>query len=192
MRVFNKQKTVVDWGKPDTPVKLRLSNFSWQSLVSVERILEEINRIPSHHLAGLKEICYDPYQDTLAKLDADPRQPIKTNAMGMYLQGYRTIAVYKFNSEKELFKTLFHELGHYVYYTIIGSVVKKKWVTEAHCVKQYVTRYASRNASEDFAECYAEFLLNPANLQRIPKKYNFIRTEVFNNIPYHNNLNREY
>lgn len=185
MRIFNKQKTVVDWGRPDSQIKLRLINFNLQSIVPVNKVLDELNRIPSHHLAGLKEIRYDPSRESQTWVENTLTMNPQIKPIGMYLQGFRTIAIYSINSEKELFSVLFHELGHYVYYTIIDSRVKKQWVTEIHPEKRYVTNYAARNASEDFAECYAEFLLNPLNLQRIPNKYNFIRNAVFNKIAYH-------
>ena len=190
MRIINKRKTVVDWGKPEGRIKLTVSGFELQSIIPTHRVVAEIDRIPSHHLAGLKEIRYDPTRETLTWLTNVPVMSESPHTKGLYLQGFRTIAIYNFNSEKQLFTVLFHELGHYVYYTIIDSTVKKKWVTEVHPIKRYVTGYASRNASEDFAESYAEFLLNPHNLVRIPQKYNFIRNEVFGGIPYHNHLNR--
>lgn len=185
MKIFNKQKTLIDWGRPDARIHLRLVNFDMQSVVSVERILQELNKIPSYHLGGLKEIRYDPSRESQTWVDNSLTMNPGIQPIGMYLQGFRTIAVYNFNSEKQLFTVLFHELGHYVYYTILDSTVKKKWVTDIHPEKKYVSRYASRNASEDFAESYAEFLLNPENLQTIPNKYNFIRNEVFNRIAYH-------
>ena len=191
MREFTKQRTIVDWGKPERRINLKISGFELQSLVPIDNIVNEINRIPSWHLAGLKEIRYDPERETLNWLSNTPVISESPHTKGMYLQGFRTIALYNFNSEKQLFTVLFHELGHYVYYTIIDSTVKKKWVTEVRQVKKYVTKYAKTNASEDFAECYAEFLLNPDNLVRIPQKYNFIRNAVFNSIPYHDHLNRE-
>lgn len=186
MRIIKKQKTVVDWGKPDGRINLKINGFELQSIVPTQYIVTEIDRIPSHHLAGLKEIRYDPYRETLNWLNNASVISESPHTKGMYLQGFRTIAIYNFNSKEQLFTILFHELGHYVYYTIIDSTVKKEWVTEVHTVKKYVSKYARRNASEDFAESYAQFLLNPNNLLHIPQKYNFIRNAVFGGIPYHN------
>lgn len=189
MREYNKQKTIVDSGKQNKKLHLRITGFDLQSIITVNNIVEKINHIPTWHLAGLKEIRYDPNRETINLITKSPTRVESPNTKGIYLQGYRTIAIYDFKSEKELFTILFHELGHYVYYTIINSIIKKKWVTEVHPVKKYVTNYARVNASEDFAECYAGFLLNPNNLVRIQQKYNFIRNELFNGIPYHDHFN---
>lgn len=188
MRIINKQKTIVDWGKPEGRINLTVSGFEHQSIITVQQVVAEIDRIPSHHLAGLKEIRYDPLRETLTWLENVSAISESPHTKGIYLQGFRTIAIYNFSSVEQLFTVLFHELGHYVYYTIIDSTVKKKWVTEVHPEKKYVTKYAKTNASEDFAECYAEFLLNPNNLVRIPKKYNFIRNAIFGGVAYHNHF----
>lgn len=190
MREFNKNKTMVDWGKPDNKIHIHLLGFDLQTIIPVNDITQQLNKIPSWHLSGLKEIRYDPNRETLSWLNNVPVMSDSPHTKGIYLQGFRTVAIYDFKSEKELYTVLFHEIGHYVYYTIISSVIKKQWVTEVHPIKKYVTNYARVNASEDFAECYAEFLLNPNNLVRIPKKYNFIRNAIFNGIAYHNHFTK--
>lgn len=190
MREFNKKNTMVDWGKPQNKIHMHLLGFDLQTIVPINDITLKLNNIPSWHLSGLKEIRYDPTRETLNWLKNAPAISDSPHTKGIYLQGFRTIAIYDFKNEKELYTVLFHELGHYVYYTIIDSIIKKQWVTEVHPIKKYVTNYARMNASEDFAECYAEFLLNPYNLVRIPKKYNFIRNAIFNKIPYHNHFNK--
>ena len=95
------------------------------------------------------------------------------------MESIQTTSVFEFNNLDKLLRILYHEIGHYVYYTIINSQLKKQWVTDTHRVKRYVSKYASVNASEDFAESYAEYLINPANLRRIAQKYEFIHTAIF-------------
>ncbi len=75
-----------------------------------------------------------------------------------------------------------HELAHHVYFVLIDSKVKKRWVTEICRSAPFVTDYASRNAGEDFAESYAKFVLEPDKLRKIPIKYNFIFKEVFKGV----------
>lgn len=179
MRIVNKTKTSVDYGKQAGRIKLSVRGFNQQNIVPISKIISAIDKLPSHHIAGLKEICYDPQRQTLNLLQKSDPLAESPQTKGMYLQGYRTIAIYDFKDEKQLFTVLFHELGHYVFYTVINTTIKKHWVTQIHKSKPFLNSYAERNASEDFAECYAEYLLNPVNLNRNKKKYNFINNCVF-------------
>jgi len=79
---------------------------------------------------------------------------------------------------------LHHEIGHFVFFLVIGSRVKKRWVTELVPGSSCVSAYARMNPWEDFAETYAYYALHPRILeQTLPEKYAFMRERVFSGSP---------
>lgn len=179
MRSFTKSTTGSDYPHGDTPIKLQLNNFAAQTLVGVDDILEQIDRLPAFHLQRLKEIVYDPLR-LLQKYLVAPLQPIHRDAQGAFIQSHRTIAIHEIRSRHQFFHVLFHELGHHVYFQVIGGQLKKQWVTQIRHNQDCISKYAQTNAAEDFAECYASYLLNPDALKTIPVKFNFLKQRVFN------------
>ena len=181
MLKYQKSNKLSDF-KPARPkLKLQVRNFGEQAQVSIGEIVALIDRLPAHHLVQLKEIIYDPRRITLQLID-DPLQDLNRNSKGMFIQHLRTIAIFDFDNKAQLFHILMHELAHHVYFVIIDSTLKKRWVTEICRKASFITPYASRNASEDFAESYAKFVLEPDKLRKIPLKYNFILKEIFKGV----------
>src|SRR5712691_1585081 len=68
---------------------------------------------------------------------------------GEFVQRERRIFVYGFDSAAMFFQMLHHEVGHFVFFLVIGSRVKKRWVTELFPGSPCVTDYASVNPWED-------------------------------------------
>jgi hypothetical protein len=150
-------------------LNLRLSNFSRQQVMATADIVAALDLLPARHLAGLREIIHAPHLHS----------PAFNARKAEYLQRQRSIIVYDMYSRAMFPHILYHEIGHHVFYLRLDSVVKKHWVTQLFPWSDCVTPYGARSASEDFAESYACYLLDPATLETIPDKYQFMRDHVF-------------
>lgn len=160
-----------------------LSGFSRQEIVPVDDIVSAIDRLPAFHLEGLREIVYLPEYAPEASALFCPSLP-RAEPKGEFIQRERRIFVYEFDSAAMFFHMLYHEIGHFVFFLVIGSRVKKRWVTEVFPGSACVTRYARVNPWEDFAETYAYYLLHPQVLQtELPEKHAFMRECVFSGHP---------
>ncbi len=93
------------------------------------------------------------------------------------------IVFYGFDTPDQFFHVLYHEIGHYVFFQVIGSKVKKRWVTGIYPNSFCATAYGTRNASEDFAESYACYVRDPEYLRHFPEKHAFMRDCVFSGRP---------
>jgi hypothetical protein len=180
MRNFTKSSTVTDFGKQDSRVNIKLTGFGAQSIIDIDEILAKINRLPTFHLERLKEIAYDPNRLIGAGVNNGLESPCR-HTKGKFILSHRTIVIYAIDSIDQFFHVLFHELGHHVYFQIIGSRLKKHWVTRVSRKEKSITAYGARNAAEDFAEYYAAFLLNIDKLKKTSLKYVFFKKQVFNN-----------
>jgi hypothetical protein len=160
-------------------LRLYLTGFGRQNIVPMEGIIAALEALPAHHLAGLYGIRYDPRRETQSLLSHYLGQPIRRTSRAQFLGLSNTISVYAFRSREECFQTLYHEIGHHVFYGVIGSRLKKIWVTELYPGSGHVSDYAATNATEDFAESYAAYLLKPAALLRLSAKHVFMRDRVF-------------
>lgn len=160
-------------------IKLRLSGFWQQSLVSNEKIIEALERLPNGHIVGLREIEYDPARETQKFYAYYLKQFRSMSAKGEFLSDRRRVVVYDFESLQQFYHVLYHELGHYVFYQVLSSEQRKEWVTKLFKHYSSVTVYGSRNASEDFAESYAVMLTKPEDLKKISAKYRFMLYDVF-------------
>jgi hypothetical protein len=174
MKRFTKSPTHADRSLPRTQLDLTIAGFAQQDVVSVTDIVNAIDRLPQFHLEGLRSISYEPELDYAM---APPGQRLSRCAE--FIQRQRKINVYYFDNPRLLWQILYHEIGHYVFFLIISSQVKKLWVTDIHPRSVCITDYAAVNAQEDFAECYAAYLLNPAILRELPEKFAFIQDLVF-------------
>lgn len=175
---FTKNQTKSDLSRVSTKLKLRLTNFKHQHFISVGNVVATIDRLPAFHLEHLKEITFDSDRSILKHIAKTDRNT-QTHAIGIYVHRYRTIAIFD-TRDKELFThTLLHEIGHHVYFCVIGQRLKNLWVTAVCRRDSFVSIYASLNAAEDFAESYASYLLKPNELETIPLKYNFLKNYVF-------------
>ncbi|EGG95020.1 hypothetical protein IMCC1989_1965 [gamma proteobacterium IMCC1989] len=162
----------------DGKIQLLLSGFHQQDTLSVDEIIDAIKLVPAGHLAGLKKIHYDPsrlHQMLYYYLGISPN----LSSLGEFIQNKRQVNVYHFHSKQQFYHTLFHEIGHYVYFFVINSHVKKEWATQTHKKKLFVSEYAKKNAAEDFAECYSFYLVKNYKLRTIKTKYYFMKQKVF-------------
>jgi len=159
-------------------LNLLLEGFSRQYVVPVDAIVGSLDRIPDFHLEGLREIVYLPEYARAAALGR-PGLPGST-PKGEFVQAERRIFVYAIDEPGIFFQMLYHEIGHFVFYLVIGSGVKKRWVTRVSPGSSRVTPYAGLSPSEDFAETYAFYLCRPCVLERdFPQKHAFMRDLVF-------------
>jgi hypothetical protein len=164
----------------DGKVRLLLTGFGQQEVISTEDIIAAIKLLPANHIPGLKKINYDPlrlFQKLYYYLNIRP----DIRSQGEFVQRRREINIYEFKTPKRFFHTLYHEVGHYVYFFIIDSHQKKHWATELYKKAGFVSDYASKNAAEDFAECYSYFIHKPEKLMKYSAKYYFIKNQVFEN-----------
>ena len=159
-------------------IKLFLTGFKKQNIISVDDIVNAVDRLPDSHLQGLHELIYDPLRSSLENVDYS-QWVLLSKSKGSFCQQQRAVTIYDFDDKQMFHQVLYHEIGHYVFYLIIDSVMKKHWVTKLFPNSKYITKYASRNGSEDFAESYAAYVLNPKELIKIPSKYYFIQNKIF-------------
>lgn len=154
-----------------------LKYFSKQSDVKLKDIALVIKSVPSKHLKGITTIAYDPSR-YFQRSYSNP-SPINYRARGEYQRfPFDHILVYKFESLKELKHILYHEIGHHVFWRIMGSKERKRWVVGLFPKSRHISDYSKKNGAEDFAECYAFYMHSPALLREIKEKYEFI-----NNLP---------
>ena len=164
----------------DGKVRLLLSGFGQQTIISVDDVVNAIKILPAKHLAGLKEISYDPnrlFQSLAYYLNILPNR----RSRGEFVQNQRQINIYAFKTPERFHHILYHEIGHYVYFVIIDSETKKEWVTKIYPRGGFITHYAKRNAAEDFAECYSYYVYQPEKLMAVDLKYRFMRDRIFAN-----------
>ena len=178
MRLFIKNRSSAGEAAGGGKLNLLLSGFSGQDLVPVDDIVGAIDVLPDFHLEGLREIVYLPEAAPAASTFC-PLLP-RAEPKGEFVQRERRIFVYGFDSAAMFFQMLHHEIGHFVFFLIIGSRVKKRWVTEISPDSPCVTAYASVNPWEDFAETYAHYVDRPHILETdFPEKHAFMRDCVF-------------
>lgn len=183
MRRFTKTRTSADEAAGIGGLNLRLTGFSRQDVVAVDDIVRAIDLLPGFHLAGLREIVYLPEAapgfSPMSQYGFSCSRP-----RAEFLQQERRIYVYDFDDADMFFHMLAHEIGHFVFFLVIGSRVKKHWVVDLFPSSACVTAYAESSATEDFAETYAYYLLDPDLLQReFPVKRAFMRDYVFSGNP---------
>ncbi len=145
-------------------------------------VARAVQLLPPHHLEGLKKIAYSE-RALVRGLRRWVRLPGRSRQRGRYDQEEQAINLHHCNDRQELFHTLFHELGHFVYFRVLSSYEKKHWVTELHRSEPPVSAYGRRNAAEDFAEAYALYVRDPQRLAERPRKYAFLSTVVFRERP---------
>lgn len=161
---------------------MSLSGFADQDRIPVADIVRALDRLPSFHLEGLREIVYAP--EWIVDLHAEPFPPgSPVHIKGRFIQQQRQIVFYGFDTPDQFFHVLYHEIGHYVFFQVIGSKVKKRWVTGIYPNSFCATAYGTRNASEDFAESYACYVRDPDYLRHFPEKHAFMRDCVFSGRP---------
>ena len=179
VQIFSKNLTIAD-AENSARLHLKLYGFSRQTVVPVANIVAAIDMLPTFHLAGLREICYEP------ELVIDPfyfSGIRNSRRQAEFIQAKRKIVFFEINDPGLFYHVLYHEIGHFVFYLALSSVIKKIWVTEIFPHSTCATLYGKLNASEDFAESYACYCRDEETLQRIPTKYAFFRDYVFSGRP---------
>jgi hypothetical protein len=165
-------KKIASSGDAAIRVRVMVSGFGTHAAVTAQEVVRCVEIVPDWHLQALSSIRFTPLRP-----GAEGRTAL--TASGRYHLDSRSIEVHRFSTKEQFHRMLFHEIGHVVYFTVLDSVQKKKWVTELYPGSRFVTAYAARNASEDFAECYRCYVLEVGELARIPGKFDFMRREVF-------------
>jgi len=184
MRLVTKNRILGGETSAGGRLNLRLSGFSQQQIVPLDAIVRSIDRLPDFHLEGLREIAYLPEFTPQAGVPAYPAYP-RCEPKGEFVQTERRIYVYGFDSAAMFAHMLHHEIGHFVFFLVIGSQVKKRWVTELSPGSSRVSVYAGMNPWEDFAETYAYYVLHPRVLEKeLPEKHAFMRECVFSGKPW--------
>ena len=149
-------------------------DFDRQSVLSPAEVGRIVEGLPDAHLKGLQCILFKPMWE-LRQLGVD----VSSGCRGAFYPEYRSIIIHDLEDRKMAKHIILHEIGHYVFHAIIGSYLKKEWVTEIFPRSRFVTQYASRNSGEDFAESYAVYASDPKVLSRISRKYYFMKNKVF-------------
>jgi hypothetical protein len=181
METHRKNRTFADSEHAEGHVRVLVTGFSRQKIVTVQDITELIDRLPDYHLVGLDEITYDP------KRELDPGADwwlpgCRSRHKAAYFPDEKRIVVYEFDTKKIFSHVLLHEIGHHVFDRILEAELRKRWMTHVSRKASHITRYAAKNPEEDFAECYSVFVHSPKKLQRIGSKYVFLRDRVFSGI----------
>jgi hypothetical protein len=165
-------------GIEEHAVNIQLWGFKNCSMVTAEGVAQALSLLPVHLLEGLKNINYEPIP-LVPGITRWIKVPGRTGLLGHYDRKSSSILLYARESRRELFRTLFHELGHFAYFRIISSAEKKQWVTKLYKAEAPVTRYGARNAAEDFAEAFSLYLMEPDSMRSSPNKLNYLRNVVF-------------
>jgi hypothetical protein len=159
-------------------INIELWGFKDNRLVKPMAVARALQLLPAHQLEGLKKITYEE-KVTIKGLRGWVRLPGKSAHKGRYNQRDHTITIHLCSSRAQFFHTLFHELGHFVYFRILTSFEKKRWVQSVYKKEPAVTRYGQRNAAEDFAEGFALYVTAPHKLVAVSGKVGFLRDVVF-------------
>jgi hypothetical protein len=176
MKRFVKSMHEADGLRGRGSLRLVVSGFAEDEPVGVGDVLRTLDALPQFHLAGLNEIVYAPVPD-VSYPSLGFRFPDRTVAE--FDQQARAIFVYRL-PELALFRhVLYHEVGHFVFFLVISSKVKKTWVTEIFPQSVSTTDYGAESAAEDFAETYALYARDAELLQEFPRKRAFMREQVF-------------
>jgi len=142
-----------------------------------------VDLVPAFHLEGLREIVYLP-EAAPGEAQSALHAFACSRPRGEFLQEERRIYIYDFDGAEMFFHMLLHEIGHFVFFLVIGSRVKKHWVVHLYPGSSCITPYAQTSAIEDFAETYAWYVLDSEALARgHAVKHAFMRDFVFSGEP---------
>jgi hypothetical protein len=181
MDTYRKKQNLYDFLNPKGDIHIIVSGFSDQQIISIDDVTAAVDALPSHHLGGVQEIRYQEDHTYINKY-GEETLTTPESCKAAFVQDDQVVLMHHFVSHEEFLHILYHEIGHHVFYRIINGFQRKHWVTEIHPNSKVITKYAGLNASEDFAESYARFVLDPKQLNRLTKKYRFMRDEIFGGI----------
>jgi hypothetical protein len=159
-------------------INIELWGFKDCRLVKAMAIAKALQLLPAHQLEGLKEIRYEELA-LVPGLRRWIRARGRSTHRGRYDNDEQAIQIHRCSSRAQLFHTLFHEFGHFVYFRVLSSFEKKHWVREVFPAEPPVTAYGRRNAAEDFAEAFALYVGAPHRLSSCPGKLGYMRATVF-------------
>ena len=172
----------VEWrGK----IRVLISGFGAQSIVTTDEIVAAIEILPDVHLQGLENITYDPERTIPVALSwawlehFQTYRPLPHHAAGQYVSE-GCVAIYTFATKHRFYAILYHEIGHYVYHRVLAEPTQSLWRDSIYAASGHVSEYASRKPGEDFAETYMHYVLyRDALASGLPAKHAFMRDAVF-------------
>ncbi|VUD61807.1 hypothetical protein TDB9533_02898 [Thalassocella blandensis] len=151
-----------------------IRDFDRQKYISAIEVSELVRCLPREHTQNIQSIWYKPASEFVAI-----GVPVEAGIKGAYFPEYRTIVVYDLVSKSLAKHIIAHEIGHYVYQTVLTSYKRKEWAQQIGGKPPFVSEYARTNVAEDFSECYATYTLNSNDIKLSSKKANFLRVNVF-------------
>lgn len=151
-----------------------IKDFNRQSILSPEELADIVRALPRAHFHGLRTILYKPTNEFL-KLQI----PVHPGCKGAFYPEFCSIIIHDLVNKSLAPHIIYHEVGHYVFHSIIGSFLKKEWVSSIYSACPPVSAYGKKNAIEDFSEAYAFYISKPEFLLRFPAKFRFMREKVF-------------
>ena len=104
---------------------------------------------------------------------------VDRNCKGALYPEHRSIIIHDLVSRNMFRHIVFHEIGHYVFHSIIGSPLKVEWTQKIVPGSKHVTQYARTNPMEDFSESYACYAGKTGELEKIPAKFHFMKKKIF-------------
>ncbi len=165
-------------------MRVAIVNFSQQNMVTPEEVSAAIQSLPSFHYASIQLVYFDPSRTMATELAHEKKSPSTLKAKGTYYHDWNTsfsmIVIYPFPSRKAFYHTLFHEIGHHVFFHALDQPQRNEWFFNIRKTESgFVTSAARKNSREDFAETYACYCCRPERLTRAPKKRDFMARTVF-------------
>ena len=121
--------------------------------------------LPDFHLAGLRYVKFDPDRGVVLA--------------GWYDREALGIHIFYAIDIQDLLETLYHEIGHHVFWEALTIDQRADWVMVVSPGEGSVSPYAERNAREDFAETYAWHMLDYTELASFESKLEFMHEVVF-------------
>ncbi|WP_143873859.1 hypothetical protein [Catenovulum sediminis] len=144
--------------------------------VSANCIGALLKSIPVGHILGLQSIVFSSAEE-FNRLGVS----VPLSCQAAYYPAYRSVVIHQNSNIDKLTHVLFHEIGHYVFYSRLSSYSRKEWVSFFGKNNTHVSDYARTNASEDFAECYAFYAKQDwSKFAGVYNKLTFMKSHVFN------------
>ena len=167
-------------------MRVAIVNFSRQSLVSPHEIRAAVERLPREHYAKIKIIRYDPERSLALEMAYINNNPESLRARGTYLHDWDSsdsvVVIYPFKTKDGFFHTLYHEIGHHVFFRVLDQGLRDEWFALRRAEKGFVSKRARKDAREDFAETYSCLCFRTHLLYHAPGKADFMRRKVFRSL----------
>lgn len=155
-------------------MSLILKNFDQQRIVSQEEIISIIEKLPKHHLKGLKYIVYDPTR--FFKRSYVMPEITNYQIKGQYIpELLDAIIIYEIAGKESFKHILLHEIGHFVFQKILKPKDRNFWLTQLYSKKNFISDYARTNVQEDFAESYSFYFQEKFFSYSLQEKFTFLK-----------------